>query len=248
MKKFRIRYILLALFIILWALIYFFYVRDWMKPAKVNIDTMRSVTYFNNKSDTETALQGIVKACNNGYALKEGEEVRVLNKELGYKRIAYISSCESGTCVDISYMFEDAERPDYPFSRVRGNVRVLIFKNSYFKFNILTGPKFKYPSSMSFVELKEKNKSEYGRFSPVFNSMSKHGKEADFEYYVSPLIRSKNEFGFTYGNDGSVDLIFIYGDYAVYISEYFKNKDVLFYPIVIEELAELLAQAETYRS
>lgn len=226
--------LIILITIILTSALYFLFIRDWIKPASVNIDNMRNVSCFTGNTENRyTVFKGIFEQCKTGSSVNN-DEIRTTNNDKDYERITTIDE----EYLSLTYYFGGTTEVD------NGIVEVNIYTNPQFKFNIFTGPDFNMPLSSLETTLRTKYRKEYGRFSPIFNVISQHNKENNFEYYISPLIYVKDELGSKAGSGGTIDMVFIYYNYCIYLHEGFKNKENLNYSVALDDLNSLLKSIE----
>ncbi len=232
------------------TLIYFSYVRDWIRPVKVDVSAMENITYFNNKksADHQSVLTKIHKQAHDNAGVTEPydelAEYYYSNPEHIYERAVWFQIVEP-SFLEISYTFNRANQSGN-FSRDFVNVK--IFQSPEYKFNYFTGPKLRLSYfGRGNQTLHGELSKNYGKFRPIFNLLSKHGKKDGFAYYISPLIYLKNEYGVVYNREKSTAfMVFVFEEYAITIDfPVIPPNDVeVLIPIVLNDIETLLKQTE----
>ena len=242
---------LCCIFIVFFAIlivvaIYFTFIRSWNSSldADTAIDAMRQVSYFNNKSlsDYKRTLSEIQIQCKNAI---DSDEIKTVNN-IVFERDSDINTENNHHFLEMHYSFRTATSNEYKI--LKTSINVYIFTESNFSFSLCNGPEIDLPFNNGQPYLIADYNKEFGKFRPIFNFMSKHSEEDNFEYYTSPLISTKDDIGLpSFSGDGA-DLVFIYNDYTVYIHE-----DALYefehrYNDVIADLIMIFNQAKAAES
>ncbi len=243
MNKVKIRRvftIIIAVSVIL--AIYFVFIRSWHSSidAESEIDIMRNVSYFNNKSPSESKkiLSNIYTLCRDRISFDDNQEIN----NNGFERWSDLDLNDNNPVLHLYYTFPT--KTDKEITVLKTSVDVFIFFGSDFSFNFFNGPYIDLPINNGPPYLISDYNKEFGKFRPIFNSMSKHSKEDNFEYYISPLISTKDDIGLpSFSGDGA-DLVFIYNHYTIYIHEDALYEFEYRYKNVIADLDEIFKQAE----
>ena len=225
--------------ILICSLLYMVFIRDWQiaVDADSEINAMRKVTYFDEKrlDDLMETLKKINAQSGNPNATGI-DDLDVVKDD--FRRCSLLLS--AGDSVDSKPYL----KIEYLFGNVMGDstVEVFIFTKSNFKYSLLNNvPKIDLPDEETSFSVC------YDKFSPILKMLTKHKDEGRFEYFVSPLITGKDYFFWPSTWGGDLYLVFIYGDYTIYIEET-SNVDVKDYKHryknVIADLAEVFKQAE----
>ena len=232
------------------SLVYLLCVRDWIRPFNADVSTMKNITYFDNQkaTDYKSVLTNIHKQSrSNDIATEPYDELAEYyykNPEHSYERTVWLNFYEQ-SFLKMSYTFDTINNPNEPYDFVL----VIIFPSPEYKFNYFTGPKLK----LSYWDkddqtLQNELGESYGKVRPIFNLLSKLGKEEDFEYYLSPLIFNKNEYGVIDDyEDATSFMIFVYDEYAIlmYIPCVSPPNDVeIIAHIVLDDIEKLIKQTE----
>lgn len=248
------KYIVLIGLSIFVVLLYFLYIRDWSKPITVDVSPMKNITYFNDKkaTDYKTVLSAIHRQSRSedisAEFYDEMKEYYYSNQEYSYNRAAWLSF-HGQPHLKLSYSFEKTSESDPTYN----SLFVKIFPSPSYKFNYFTGPKLRLSywesTYIDDFSLQYELRDSYGRFRPIFNIMSKHGKDEDFKYYVSPLIFNKDEYGYFLDDleSATAFMIFVYDEYGMIINfpvlEPSSNIDIVA-PIILKDIERLMKQTE----
>ena len=242
--------------LVLFGLLYFFYLKDWIKPAPVDLSIVKNITYFNEKpaNEYETVMMNILEQCRGALPVNEDMTYTSTNVDRGLKRYSHYDNVAKH--LTITYYFREEETIEKPFGETFSYVYVNIFSNNSVmgsdqdsdENEIMSGTDFLDVNST--VKFKRYYASEHGKFRPIFDLIDRKGKTGNFKYLISPFCNIKNEYGFVDNRDNaSVDMYFAWVDYTIAINEYTDNYiDNYKTPIVLEDLEAILKQAEKYYS
>jgi len=236
--------------LILFSLLYFFYLKDWMKPVVIDLNPVKNITYFNGKpaEKYKSVMKNILEQCRGSQPVNKDMEYRSTNKELGFERLSAFD--KESKYLSITYYFRDKENIDNPLGQELSYVYVNIISNNQVNTsvsNVLgssTGTYFSDVNSAS--KFKQYYKSEHGFFRPIFDLLSQKGKAGNFNYLISPFCKIEDEYGFKiYDVGATTDMYFAWDDYTIVIHELTYNFNNNFStPIVLKDLEALLKQAD----
>lgn len=253
-KLCRVFTILIALSIVI--AFYFVFVRSWRSSldAESEINIMRNVSYFNNKSQIEckTTLSAIYSQCSDTISFDENQEVN----NNGFERWSDLNLEDGTPVLTLGYYFKTRTKnekndPENIYAEYEDTyIYVYIYAGSDFSYNLLHGPSINTPynKGASPPYLIEDFDKEFGKFRPIFNLMSKHGKKSGFEYYASPLISTKDDMGWPTNYGGIVGMVFVCNGYTIYIHESANSDYNYRYKDVIADLDEVFKQTESAES
>lgn len=217
------------------------FIRNWqlVVDADAEINAMRSITYFDDKSVNEqlevlTNIKEVIANPNattiDGLFIKKDDFKR-------WPAVVYTNdSHDQKPYLQIEYLFGlgDSAFDD-------STATVYIFTNSNFEFSLFSGPKIDLPvDDVAFGIY-------YEQPSPIIRLLTKHKDEGRFRYFISPLITGWDYYFKPSTWGGDLFLVFAYENYTVYIVERSKDdvKDYRYrYKDVIFDLIELIKKAE----
>lgn len=235
--------IALPICILLSVLIYMKCIRTWQVIVKADteIDAMRNITYFDGKGlDDRVALLGTIKKVALKGKIVDDNQSMIMKE--GFARDSSLLYTEDSKEKSKPYL-----KIDYYFgynSNTSGDsfATVYIIPQSDFEYSLFSG------LTMDYSGIKE-----YDRFDNTYSSgsdirlLTKHKDEGRFRYFISPLIAGWDYFLVPSTWGGEIHMIFVYGDYTIYIieSSHEEVKDYKHrYKNVIKDLGELIEQAQ----
>lgn len=243
-KLYRIFAVLIAVLIII--TIYLVFIRSWHSSldAELEIDLMRNVSYFNSKTQSECkkTLTAIYTQCSD----TTGSNFMQSDSKNGFERWSDLDLKDNGPVLHLYYTF--SMKTDKEITVLETSVDAFIISDSDFSFNCFNGPDINLPINNGPPYLISDYNKEFGKFRPIFNLMSKHSKEVNFEYYISPLISTKDDIGLpTFSGDGA-DMVFVCNEYTVYVHESSLYEFEYRYKDVIADLVVIFNQAKAAES
>lgn len=241
MPKRAVRWLIFGLCLaLLLMILYFAFIRDWNRPVPFPAEAVKKITYFQGRSAGEApaVLNTIYLACG-------GEEQSIEREGFSFTRKAELADAD---VLSMAYVFwyspQDSLFQDRPFQQIRASrVNVSIYPQS----TSLAAWDTQNPAfASSEAEITQRMNETYGRFRPLYRLFEQKGKTENGSYFVTPYDRSKNEFHYADGNDGSAYAFLTFGEYRINLDEWTQDsKRYACLPLALGDLMELFQQIET---
>lgn len=259
--------IAVILFTLLSLTIYQIFVRDWIKPAKIDIESLKGTTYFNNKTieNRTEVLDHVFRQGQNAQSYLNANGYWYTNNEEGYKRNIYFDS--ENEYIKIYYTIfdkmvtinkdenqaSDSTNTSPFYFHNYGYVTVYIAVNNddldsglntiLPKTAMASGAFISESSSMSefeaFLDFK------YGRIRPIFRIVSQKGKSNQCDYYITPLCFTRGHWGLVNSDSSELRMMFVFDKYIIHIDEWTYNRGKYdSTQLVIDDVCELLIKAD----
>lgn len=238
-KKHWLRFAItiVALFFILFSIVYLVFIRDWNRPVPFPVEEIKKITCFQNRSAREApaVLNSIYQAC--------GAQEQSLERE----SVSFIRKAElEDTCADVlslEYIFwyspEDPLFQERPFQQLRASrVNVSVYPKGAV---LETWPSNHLAFASNKEEIEQRLDENYGQWRPLYRLLMQSGSGDGFSYEITPYDRAKNEFCYADGNDGSAYAFLTFGEYQMNLDEWTQDsKRYACLPVVLQDLADLL--------
>ena len=246
---------------------YQIFVRDWIKPAKIDIEPLKGITYFNNKSieNRTEVLDHIFRQGQDAQSYLNANGYWYTNNEEGYERNIYSDS--ENEYIKIYYTIfdkivtinkdenqaSDSTNTSPSDSHNYGYVTVYIAVNNdaldsdlnttSIKTAMASGTFISEISSMT--EFEAFLDFEYGRIRPIFHTVSQKDKSNLCDYYITPLCFTRGDWGLVNSDSSELRMMFVFDKYIIYFHEWTYNRgkyDAT--QFVVDDVCELLIKAD----
>ncbi len=247
--------------------IYQIFVRDWIKPAKIDIEPLKGITYFNNRTieNRTEVLDHIFRQGQDKLSYLNANGYWYTNKDKGYERNIYFDS--ENEYIKIYYTIfdkivtttkdesqaSDSANTSYSDFNNYGYVTVYIavnkddldsdFNTTSIETAMASETFISEISSMT--EFEAFLNFEYGRIRPIFHIVSQKDKSNLCDYYITPLCYTRGDWGLVNSDSSELRMMFVFDKYIMYFHEWTYNRGKYnATQLVVDDVCELLIKAD----